>query len=155
MWKASGTSSLRSLSKKCWATCAGRILSSRHSLCSRCSFMSSTSFFAWRPQRKSSRAVASSYQWRIGRGKWWILAYWIHIRVIIVCLIAIKAGSVFNRIHLSAVEEDSHHKHQHKNNTDSIPAQVMRPDNNRGDHILFSTPLHKNTGTWPEWNLYL
>ena len=59
-----GTSSLRSLSRKCCATWAGRMLSSRHSLCSLSSFMSSTSFLAWRRHRKSSRAVASIYQRR-------------------------------------------------------------------------------------------
>lgn len=54
------TSSLRSLCRKCWATWAGRMLSRRHSLCSRSSLMSSTSFLACSRHRKSSRAVASN-----------------------------------------------------------------------------------------------
>lgn len=60
--KKSATSSLRSLCRKCWATWAGRMLSSRHSLCSRSSLISSTSFLACSRQRKSSRAVASNCQ---------------------------------------------------------------------------------------------
>lgn len=53
------TSSFLLLSRKCRATCTGRMLYSRHSLCSRNSRMSSTSCWACRRHRKSSLAVAS------------------------------------------------------------------------------------------------
>lgn len=107
------TSSFMLLSRKCRATCTGRMLYSRHSLCSRNSRMSSTSCWACRRHRKSSLAVAS------------------HLEAAKACLntCSVAPGSLkelANPTHLPPVVEDGNNEHGNEKDANSFSSGVLR-----------------------------
>lgn len=107
------TSSFLLRSRKWRATCTGRMLYSRHSLCSRNSRMSSTSCWACRRHRKSSLAVAS------------------HLEAAKACLntcsVAPKSlKEAANQTHLPPVIEDSNNKHGNEKDGNSYSSDVLR-----------------------------
>lgn len=126
-WKIYRTSSFLLRSRKCRATCMGRMLCNRHSLCSRNSLMSSTSCWACRRHRKSSRAVASHLGRKVAHcssvwlptdseetkknwgGRWF------------------SGNSCRSSNYLPSVVEDSNNKHCHEKNGNPFSSGVVGP----------------------------
>lgn len=148
------TSSFLLRSRKCRATCKGRMLCNRHSLCSLSSLISSTSCWAWRRHRKSSRAVASHFRREVKhcssvelpmdseqRGKRGFVCG--------------NGGRCSCVNYLPAIVVDGNDEHGHEKNGNSFSSSVVSPVMAEGKKHLFQWIYKKNWTRTCIKNIYL